>query len=404
MLFLVDQNYTLSYQDILNHINSSDFYKNCFIYPDLKSFFLNWIMALVNEKDIALMDSDISQKEIEDNQLIVNEIIEIENPRKINSIIELVNVIDHSTSEITLFTSGTTGFTRKFTHPLKNLIRKINVSDERKNDVWGFAFNPTHVAGVQVFFQAILNQNLLVNVFMAPKEYVIAGIKKYGITNLSSTPTFYRLLLPLKESFDSVKKITIGGEKSDAFLISEVEKAFPNARINNVYGSTETGPLFSSQNDEFYVQEKHIGLIKVVDDELYIHKDLFGKTTQLNLIDDFYPTGDLIEWIDDNQRTFRFTSRKNELINVGGYKVNPYEVEDELTQHPKIRNVRVYGKANAVLGNIICCEVELHPHSELQESDIRLFLNGKIQNFKIPRKINFVEKIQLTRTGKKKIV
>lgn len=404
MLFLVDQNYTLSYQDILNHINSSDFYKNCFIYPDLKSFFLNWIMALVNEKDIALMDSDISQKEIEDNQLIVNEIIEIENPRKINSVIELVNVIDHSTSEITLFTSGTTGFTRKFTHPLKNLIRKINISEERRNDVWGFAFNPTHVAGVQVFFQAILNQNLLVNVFMAPKDYVIDGIKKYGITNLSSTPTFYRLLFPLKETFESVKKITIGGEKSDSHLISEVVTAFPNARINNVYGSTETGPLFSSQNDEFTIPDKHIGMIKMVDDELYIHKNLFGETTQLNLINDFYATGDLIEWTDSEQRKFRFISRKNELINVGGYKVNPYEVEEELTKHPEIRNVRVYGKSNAVLGNIICCEVELHPHSELQESDIRLFLNGKIQNFKIPRKINFVEKIQLTRTGKKKIV
>jgi acyl-coenzyme A synthetase/AMP-(fatty) acid ligase len=137
---------------------------------------------------------------------------------------------------------------------------------------------------------------------------------------------------------------------------------------------------------------------------LYIHKDLFGKTTQLNLIDDFYPTGDLIEWIDDEQRRFRFTSRKNELINVGGYKVNPYEVEDELNQHSKIRNVRVYGKANAVLGNIICCEIELHPDTELKEEEVRFFLNGKIQNFKIPRKITFVEKIELTRTGKKKIV
>ncbi|MBN9336720.1 MAG: long-chain fatty acid--CoA ligase, partial [Chryseobacterium sp.] len=295
-------------------------------------------------------------------------------------------------------------FTRKFTHPLKNLIRKINVSDERKHDVWGFAFNPTHVAGVQVFFQAILNQNLLINVFLAPKDFIIDSIKQYRITNLSSTPTFYRLLLPLEESFNSVKKITIGGEKSDAHLISEIEKAFPNARINNVYGSTETGPLFSSQNDEFFVQEKHIGRIKVVDDELYIHKDLFGKTTQLNLVDDFYPTGDLIEWIDDEQRRFRFTSRKNELINVGGYKVNPYEVEDELNQHSKIRNVRVYGKANAVLGNIICCEIELHPDTELKEEEVRFFLNGKIQNFKIPRKITFVEKIELTRTGKKKIV
>lgn len=404
MFFLIDQNFSLSYEEILENINKSDFYTDCYIYPDLKSFFLNWILALVNERNIALMDSDISEKEITSNNLQINQRIKIEHPRRFNSIKELIDSIKNSQSEITLFTSGTTGFTRKFSHPLKNLIRKINVSEERKNDVWGFAFNPTHVAGVQVFFQAILNQNLLVNVFLAPKDFIIDSIKQYKITNLSSTPTFYRLLLPLKESFDSVKKITVGGEKSDSHLISEIEKAFPNARINNVYGSTETGPLFSSQNDEFFVQEKHIGLIKVVDDELYIHKDLFGKTSQLNLIDDFYATGDLIEWIDDKQRRFRFTSRKNELINVGGYKVNPYEVEDELTQHENIRNVRVYGKPNAVLGNVICCEIELHPNSEMKEEDIRFFLNGKIQNFKIPRKITFVEKIELTRTGKKKIV
>ncbi|WP_027383372.1 ANL family adenylate-forming protein [Epilithonimonas caeni] len=404
MFFLIDRNFSLSYEEILQHVNSQNSYIDCYIYPDLRSFFLNWIFALVNQKSIALIDSDISEKEILSNDLQVDQLIRIGNPIKVNSVEELVNLISHSNSEITLFTSGTTGFTRKFTHPLKNLIRKINISVERKNDVWGFAFNPTHVAGVQVFFQAILNQNLLVNVFLAPKDLVINAIDEYKITNLSSTPTFYRLLLPLKKSFDSVKKITVGGEKSDSHLISKIKNTFPNARINNVYGSTETGPLFSSQDDEFFVQEKHIGLIKVVDDELYIHKDLFGKTTQLNLIDDFYPTGDLIEWINDEQRKFRFTSRKNELINVGGYKVNPYEVEDELTQHSKIRNVRVYGKANAVLGNIICCEIELHPDSELKEEDVRSFLNEKIQNFKIPRKITFVDKIELTRTGKKKIV
>ena len=404
MFFLIDRHISLSYEEILQHINSSDSYTDCYIYPDLRSFFLNWIIALVNKKPIALMDSDLSEKEITVNNLVINQLIKINHPVKISSLDELVSSVRDSDSEITLFTSGTTGFTRKFTHPLKNLIRKINVSDERKHDVWGFAFNPTHVAGVQVFFQAILNQNILVNVFMESKEFVTTAIKDYQITNLSSTPTFYRLLLPVDHSFDSVKKITIGGEKSDNHLISQVEKYFPNARINNVYGSTETGPLFSSQNDEFTVQEKHTGLVKVVDDELYIHKDLFGKTSQLHLIDDFYATGDLVEWIGDEKRKFRFTSRKNELINVGGYKVNPYEVEDELTQHPEIRNVRVFGKSNAVLGNVICCDIELLSGSELKEEDIRHFLNGKIQNFKIPRKISFVEKIELTRTGKKKIV
>lgn len=403
MFFLKDRNGSLSYEEILQHINHSDSYTDCYTYPDLRSFFLNWIFALVNEKNIALIDSDLSEKEITSNNLVVNQFIKIEDPKWLNSVDELSDSIRCSNSRITLFTSGTTGFTRKFTHPLKNLIRMINVSDERKNDVWGFAFNPTHVAGVQVFFQAILNHNLLVNVFMESKEIIISAIENHKITNLSSTPTFYRLLLPLDRSFDSVKKLTIGGEKSDNHLITQIEKAFPNARINNVYGSTETGPLFSSENDVFIVQDKHIGLIKVVDEELYIHKNLFGKTTQLTLIDDFYATGDLIEWTDSERRSFRFTSRKNELINVGGYKVNPYEVEDELTQHPKIRNVRVFGKSSAVLGNVICCEIELLCDTALKEEDIRHFLNGKIQNFKIPRKISFVEKIELTRTGKKKI-
>jgi acyl-coenzyme A synthetase/AMP-(fatty) acid ligase len=213
MFFLIDRNVSLSYEEILLHVNHSIFFTDCYIYPDIRSFLLNWIFALVNEKNIALMDSDLSEKEITSNDLKINRLIKIDHPKKINSVEELVNSIRNSNSEITLFTSGTTGFTRKFTHPLKNLIRKINISDERKNDVWGFAFNPTHVAGVQVFFQAILNQNLLVNVFMESKDFVINAINEYKITNLSSTPTFYRLLLPLDQTFNSVKKITIGGDR-----------------------------------------------------------------------------------------------------------------------------------------------------------------------------------------------
>lgn len=185
MFFLIDRNISLSYEEILQHINHSQSYTDCYIYPDLRSFFLNWIFALVNEKNITLVDSDLSEKEITSNNLAVDQIIKIDVPKRLNSVDELVNSIRYSNSEITLFTSGTTGFTRKFTHPLKNLIRKINISDERKNDVWGFAFNPTLVAGVQVFFQAILNQNLLVNVFMESKDFIINAIENHKITNLS---------------------------------------------------------------------------------------------------------------------------------------------------------------------------------------------------------------------------
>jgi len=109
----------------------------------------------------------------------------------------------------------------------------------------------------------------------------------------------------------------------------------------------------------------------------------------------------LIEWIDENQKIFKFVSRKNELINVGGYKVNPNEVEEILLQNTKIKNTKVFGKPNAVLGNILSAEIVLFENQQMDESEIRNYLEEKLQNYKIPRRISFVEEIGLTRTGKK---
>ena len=109
----------------------------------------------------------------------------------------------------------------------------------------------------------------------------------------------------------------------------------------------------------------------------------------------------MIEWIDENQKIFKFVSRKNELINVGGYKVNPNEVEEVLLQNSKIKNAKVFGKPNAVLGNILSAEIVVFENQELEEAEIRNYLEDKLQNYKIPRRISFVEEIGLTRTGKK---
>ena len=137
------------------------------------------------------------------------------------------------------------------------------------------------------------------------------------------------------------------------------------------------------------------------ENELYLHQSLLGKSEELDEIKDFYATGDLIEWIDENQKIFKFVSRKNELINVGGYKVNPNEVEEVLLQNSKIKNAKVFGKHNAVLGNILSAEIVVFENQELEEAEIRSYLEDKLQNYKIPRRISFVEEIGLTRTGKK---
>lgn len=88
------------------------------------------------------------------------------------------------------------------------------------------------------------------------------------------------------------------------------------------------------------------------------------------------------------------------MVNVGGYKVNPYEVEQALEQHPLIKQAYIYGKANPVLGNILMADiVAVEPVSE---RELREFLSPLLQPFKIPRIINFVDSISLTRSGKLK--
>jgi non-ribosomal peptide synthetase component E (peptide arylation enzyme) len=89
------------------------------------------------------------------------------------------------------------------------------------------------------------------------------------------------------------------------------------------------------------------------------------------------------------------------MINVGGYKVNPIEVEETLFLLPGIINARVYARNNSVLGKIICCEV-VTEKKDLSEPAIRKFLQNRLQEYKIPRMIRFVDQISTSRTGKLK--
>ena len=114
---------------------------------------------------------------------------------------------------------------------------------------------------------------------------------------------------------------------------------------------------------------------------------------------EWYNTGDCVEIISENPLSFKFLSRKNEIINVGGYNVNPNEVEQALMEIDGIRAARVFAKKNSILGNIICAEV-VSESGELDETSIRKRLSNRLQAFKIPRIIKFVETLKSTNTGK----
>lgn len=401
-VFWVDRGKIFSYADLLREVNARKDYCPLLKTQDTYALWVNFVTAVAHGAPLTLIDSDISSHECSakdgvqiDKSVPVSE-------RKFSSVDELIEEVSNSKSRITIFTSGTTGRPKSAIHTIGSLSRMVRRGDLYASNRWAFAYNPTHMAGLQVFLQAFFNRNALVNVFGASRAVIYEVVEQYGITHVSATPTFYRLLLPYEHPCASVERVTLGGEKSDETLYSQLRKIFPNAKLNNVYASTEAGSLFSAKGDCFQFPKDGEDKFKVVGEELFIHKSMLGSLSGLILKEDFYPSGDLIEWVDEKEGLFRFKGRKDEMINVGGYKVNPGEVERVLLSIDGITQAMVYGRKNSVLGNILCADIQLDATSELDEIVIKKMLREWLQDFKVPRKIKFVSDFALTRSGKLK--
>ena len=401
-IFFLDFTKSVSYQTLLADLNSAKFFPRYLKTDSIYDCFLQILVATLSEEEIVLLDSDFTDSEIASLTNLQNgEYREMKIARAyadLKSVDELIERLDNiKNAQITFFTSGTTGRPKKVSHRLQSITRFVKRESHHTSDIWGFAYNPTHIAGVQVFFQALLNKNKIVRLFELSVDEIFDTIENEKITHISATPTFYRMLISRNVSFDFVKRITSGGEKFDKKTSSLLAKIFPNAKITNVYASTEVGTLFASQDDIFVVKDEVKNLIKIVDNELLLHESLLGQTADLSLTGQWYKTGDLVEVVAENPLSIKFVSRQGEMINVGGYKVNPSEVEDAILSLESVSQVRVFGKKNSVLGNVICAEVVA---KSLDEKSIRDYLKTRLQEFKIPRIIKFVEDIKLTRTLK----
>lgn len=402
-LFWVDSNKAYTYNDILNDLNQKKDYQTAIFEKNGYDLWLSLIHSMIYDYPVILIDSDFSDIEIKaleiDKKQFQKHILKKQFYfNKITDIFSQINNIKNWS--LTLFTSGTTGLPKKVKHSYFTITRSSKLNSTHWNDIWGFAYNPTHMAGIQVFFQAFLNKNTMINVFGKTIEEIKRNINKYKITHISATPTFYRMLVSKEINFSSVNQISCGGEKIDSDLLSKLQKSFPNAKIRNIYASTEAGSIFASEGEKFRVSDRLKNYVKIENNELYIHKNILGESSSFKLKNDWYPTGDVVEIISEYpELIFKFVQRKNEMINVGGYKVNPQEVESEILKIPGVKLTRVFGKKNSVLGNILCAEIVA---DNVTEKDIRLHLQKALQSFKIPRIYNFVKNIDITRTGKVK--
>lgn len=411
-LFLADVGVGVSYTyaDLIADLNDgphelSYYFKGTSAYEIFKAY----LLVLLCEIDITLLDIDFSDEEI--NALVpdVSERVrsvccQVSPPiQNIDDLLKRIRSLGGG--RIGFFTSGTTGLPKRVLHKVATLARSVKISSKHSSSVWGFAYNPTHIAGCQVFLQAALNGNSIANIFGLNRQQIFKELQEYDVTHLSATPTFYRMLLPATESLPTVKRVTFGGERMDSTLLQHLESAFPTATFLNVYASTEAGTILAAQGEEFSIKEGLEDYVRISDGQLMVHRSLLGEFVGRTNTEagegDWYATGDVVSVTSDSPLRFKITHRSNDLISVGGYNVNPSEIEEVLRSMNGVLEVRVFAKKNSVLGNLVGCDIVLSD-PQLTEKAIRQYLAANLQAFKVPRLINFVDVLETTRTGKLK--
>ncbi len=331
--------------------------------------------------------------------------------------LDLCSSILQSKSTIRLSTSGTTGTPNSVFHTIKTLTRGIRTGRHHGNDVWALAYPISHLSGIQVLFQALCNQNTMVQLYGLPTEAAHLAIERYGLTHLSCTPTFLKLLASGAHSHPTVRRLTTGGECYEKSMTKMVSRLFPNAKHRNIYALTEVGNLLIANGEEFSIPAELRSLVKIMNGSLAVHQSLMAnvfkphesrdenESFQANrssheIDSEWYVTGDIVEVISDAPLTFKFLARHDDVINVGGYKVFPQQVEDKLVAFPAIQQAAVFGKKNSVTGQFVVCKVVVEPGYDFDPVTIRQQIAEYLPRYAVPRIFTVVDSLPITSTGK----
>lgn len=304
-------------------------------------------------------------------------------------------------SGLVLFTSGTSGIPKGAVHNFGKLLEKFKVRRKAFLTMNFLMFD--HWGGLNTLFHTLSNAGVVLSTKDRSPEAVCEFIEKYNIELLPASPTFFNLLL-LSEAYktfdlSSLKLITYGTEPMPEITLKRLTEVFPNIKLQQTYGLIELGVLRSkSKSDNSnWVKIGGDGFeLRVVDEILQIKADsaMLGylNATSPFTEDGWFITGDKVE-VDGEY--FRILGRKSELINVGGEKVYPQEVENTILELDYVEEVLVYGEKNPLIGNIVCAKVKLKDKNEKSFAIRRIkeHCSSKLENFKVPVKIIVLEDI-----------
>ena len=323
---------------------------------------------------------------------------------------------DRQPTEWLLFTSGTVGAPKMVSHSLTSLTAPIKRSVNRDGSiVWATFYDIRRYGGLQIFLRAILDGgSFVLSDAKEPVGDFLVRLGRYGITRISGTPSHWRraLMSPSAQAI-SPSYVRLSGEIADQTILDHLAACYPQAQVGHAYASTEAGVGFEVDDGRegfpANLIERRSGDVemKVVDSSLCIRSRraanrYLGSDATLANGDGFIDTGDMLE---RRGERYYFVGRRGGIINVGGLKVHPEEIETVINRHPQVRMSLVRPKKSPVTGSIVIADVVLEPGeidaNELQiKNDILGLCREALARHKVPAAINFVPSLEVAATGK----
>ena len=339
-----------------------------------------------------------------------------------------------------IYTSGTTGQPKGTLHGHRILLGILPGFDfyhnlfPKEGDLLWTPLDWAYIGGSYDALFPTLHHGVTMLAFRARKfdpEQAFYLMAKHGVRNLMAVPTVLRMMMHAvgdpKAQYDvQLRSITAGGETLGEELSQWCRDAL-GVELNEQYGQTECDLVIGFCSEVMKIVPGTIGkavpghtvetineggeilkpgelgeiAVKCPDPVMFLEYWRNPEATKKKFIGDWMRTGDY--GIKDENGHFSFTGRQDDIIESGGYRIGPGEVEDCLMKHEAVALVGVIGVPDPVRGEIVKAFIQpkegVNVDEALEES-IKQHVKTKLEAHAYPREVEFMKKLPRTKTGK----
>ncbi len=298
------------------------------------------------------------------------------------------------TSGLVLFTSGSSGKMKAVVHDAQRLFARYRTAGRARITIPFMLFD--HIGGVNTVLQVLASGGTAVISPNRDPNTICALIELYRVQVLPTTPTFLTLLLLSDfDAYDlsSLECIAYGAERMPLLLLARLTAAFPGLRLIQTYGLSEVGILrtHSEANGSLWMTLGGRGVETRVSEGLLEVRTESAMLGYLNEASPFTEDG----WLKTGDRVqvsgsyIRILGRESDVINIGGEKVYPSEIEDLIASMPHVLEVIVSSEPNAITGQLVRADVRLSSQETREDFRRRMigFLSDRVPAYKIPQRV-----------------